>query len=102
MPRRAGAVSDRRQPLFDPDDAADRARADAAADDLFALARELGGTVSGEHGVGKLKVCQLSAQWDDAAVGAQEAIKRALDPEGLFNPGTKDPRPVAPSSWAAQ
>jgi len=80
--------------LFDPDDADDRARAAAAADDLFALARELGGTVSGEHGVGKLKVGQLSAQWDDAAVGAHEAIKRALDPRGLFNPGTKDPRPV--------
>lgn len=81
--------------LFDPDDATDRARADAAAEDLFALARELGGTVSGEHGAGKLKVGQLSAQWDGAAVGAHEAIKRALDPQGRFNPGTKEPRPVA-------
>ncbi len=77
--------------LFDPDDGADRARAGAAADDLFALARELGGTVSGEHGIGKLKRGQLSAQWNPAAVAAHEAIKRALDPAGLFNPGTKDP-----------
>ena len=48
--------------------------------------------------MGKLKAGQLSAQWDDAAVGAHEAVKRALDPEGLFNPGTKDPRPVTPES----
>jgi glycolate oxidase len=61
---------------------------------ICSLWRELGGTVSGEHGVGKLKVGQLSAQSDDAAVGAHEAIKRALEPETLFNPGTKDPRPV--------
>jgi FAD/FMN-containing dehydrogenase len=80
--------------MFDPDDASDRARADAAAEDLFALARDLGGTVSGEHGVGKLKRGQLIGQWSEAAVGAHEAIKHALDPEGLFNPGTKDPRPV--------
>ena len=77
--------------LFDPDDANDRARAQAAAEDLFALARELGGTVSGEHGVGKLKRGQLSAQWNTASVGAHTAVKRALDPRGLFNPGTKDP-----------
>jgi FAD/FMN-containing dehydrogenase len=77
--------------LFDPDDADDHARAQAAAEDLFALARELGGTVSGEHGVGKLKRGQLSAQWNAASVGAHMAIKRALDPRGLFNPGTKDP-----------
>jgi FAD/FMN-containing dehydrogenase len=77
--------------LFDPADAAMRERAGAAAQDLFALARELGGTASGEHGIGLLKRGQLSAQWAPAAVEAHRAVKRALDPKGLFNPGKKEP-----------
>lgn len=77
--------------LFDPADDAARARAGAAAAELFALARELGGTASGEHGVGLLKAGQLSRQWSPAAVEAARAVKRALDPKGLFNPGKKEP-----------
>ena len=77
--------------LLDPDDDAQRARAGEAAQELFALAIELGGTVSGEHGIGVLKGGQLSRQWAPAAVAAQRAIKRALDPKGLFNPGKKAP-----------
>jgi FAD/FMN-containing dehydrogenase len=79
--------------LYDPEDPADVARSEAAATDLFDLARELGGSVSGEHGLGLLKRGQLLGQWSEAAVGAHEAIKRALDPKGLFNPGKKQPRP---------
>ncbi|MDE3133645.1 MAG: FAD-binding oxidoreductase [Acidobacteriota bacterium] len=79
--------------LYDPADTEEAARARAAAEDLFELARELGGTVSGEHGLGLLKRGQLLGQWSHAAVGAHEAIKRALDPKGLFNPGKKLPRP---------
>jgi FAD/FMN-containing dehydrogenase len=78
--------------LYDPDDDGQHRRADAAASDLFELARELGGSVSGEHGLGLLKRGQLLGQWSDAAVGAHETIKAALDPKGLFNPGKKQPR----------
>ncbi len=77
--------------LLDPGDAAQRARADDAAHELFDLARRLGGTVTGEHGIGLLKAGQLSRQWMPAAVAAQRAIKAALDPRGLFNPGKKQP-----------
>ncbi|MCW2986245.1 MAG: FAD-binding protein [Conexibacter sp.] len=77
--------------LLDPGDEAMRARADAAAQELFAMARDLGGTASGEHGIGLLKAGQLSAQWAPAAVEAARAVKRALDPKGLFNPGKKEP-----------
>lgn len=77
--------------LLDAGDPLQRARADAAAQDLFALARRLGGTVSGEHGIGRLKAGQLRHQWAPAAVAAHEAVKRALDPKGLLNPGVKLP-----------
>jgi FAD/FMN-containing dehydrogenase len=77
--------------LLDPGDAAQRARADDAALDLFDLALSLGGTVTGEHGIGLLKRGQLSRQWPAAAVAAQRAIKDALDPKGLLNPGKKEP-----------
>ncbi|HEV7492395.1 FAD-binding oxidoreductase [Baekduia sp.] len=77
--------------LLDPGDEEMRARADAAAQELFTMARELGGTASGEHGVGLLKAGQLSAQWAPAAVAAARAVKGALDPKGLFNPGKKEP-----------
>ena len=77
--------------LLTPGDDAQRARADAAASEVFALALRLGGTVTGEHGIGVLKRGQLSRQWTPAAVAAHRAIKAALDPKGLFNPGTKEP-----------
>jgi FAD/FMN-containing dehydrogenase len=69
----------------------DREPAAAAAEELFDLARALGGTASGEHGIGLLKAGQLSRQWAPAAVAAGRAVKRALDPKGLFNPGKKEP-----------
>ena len=47
--------------------------------------------ISGEHGVGLLKNGWLSKQWSPAAVAAHRAVKDALDPEGLFNPGKKVP-----------
>ncbi len=77
--------------LLDPDDHAARARAGDAAQELFDLALRLGGTVTGEHGIGVLKAGQLSRQWPPAAVAAHRAIKQALDPKGLFNPGKKMP-----------
>ena len=77
--------------LLDPGDEAMRARADEAAQELFALALRLGGTVTGEHGIGLLKSGQLSRQWPPAAVAAHNAIKSALDPKGLLNPDKKVP-----------
>jgi FAD/FMN-containing dehydrogenase len=75
--------------LVDPSDAARFAAADAARDELLALAIDLGGSISGEHGLGLVKSGRLAQQWNPAAVAAHAAIKQALDPKGLFNPGKK-------------
>jgi len=75
--------------MIDLDDPAELTRAEAAAEDLFALAVELGGSVSGEHGIGVVKNGQIALQWEPAAVAMHEAIKRTFDPRGLLNPGKK-------------
>lgn len=64
-------------------------RAEAASQELFGLAIELGGSVSGEHGLGLVKRGALARQWDPAAVALHEQIKRLFDPKGLINPGKK-------------
>ncbi|WP_050929553.1 FAD-binding oxidoreductase [Aestuariivita boseongensis] len=51
------------------------------------LVHELGGSVSAEHGVGRLKVADLQRYSDPAKLSAMRAIKAALDPHGIMNPG---------------
>lgn len=65
------------------------ARSAAAAEDLFALAIRLGGSITGEHGVGWVKSGQLGRQWSPRALELHGKIKRAWDPKGLLNPGKK-------------
>lgn len=64
-------------------------RARAAAHELFEMALELGGTVTGEHGIGWVKRGQLERQLGPAAMALHREIKRAFDPKGLMNPGKK-------------
>lgn len=75
--------------MLDVADAAEVERAESAAHDLFELALELGGTISGEHGVGLVKGGWLERQWDPTAVRLQRAVKDIFDPKGLLNPGKK-------------
>jgi glycolate oxidase subunit GlcD len=76
--------------LLDPQDRAEVARAENAATDLFELAVGLGGSISGEHGLGTVKSGQLGVQWTSRALELHEGIKRLFDPKGLLNPGTKE------------
>jgi FAD/FMN-containing dehydrogenase len=75
--------------LIDTSNAGEVARAEEAAQELFALAVSLGGSVSGEHGIGWVKRGALADQWAPGAVALHEAIKRVFDPKGLLNPGKK-------------
>jgi len=75
--------------LFSPDDPAEERRADDACHELFELAIRLGGSISGEHGVGWLKRGQLERQWNAAAYGLHTRIKQTFDPKNLLNPGKK-------------
>jgi FAD/FMN-containing dehydrogenase len=75
--------------LFAPDDEDEQRRADAACHELFDLALRLGGTVTGEHGIGWLKRGQLERQLGPAGYDLHLRIKDAFDPKGLLNPGKK-------------
>jgi glycolate oxidase subunit GlcD len=75
--------------LVSPDDDEALGRAADAAQDLFDLAIRLGGSISGEHGIGWEKRGQLARQWSPRAVELHAEIKRVFDPKGLLNPGKK-------------
>jgi glycolate oxidase len=70
-----------------PGDDAARVAAQAAFADMLTAAVELGGTVSGEHGIGILKRQGLQQELSPGVQAMQFAVKAALDPLGLFNPG---------------
>jgi len=59
----------------------------AAADELFLDCLRLGGTLTGEHGVGLLKRGGLRRELDPGSLALQHAIREALDPRHVFNPG---------------
>jgi len=56
-------------------------------DAVYGLVHDLGGSVSAEHGIGRLKRDDLSKYGDPAKLAAMRAIKAALDPQGIMNPG---------------
>ncbi|WP_338748560.1 FAD-binding oxidoreductase [Janibacter alittae] len=69
----------------DPDEVA---RARRAFDEIMQVGLELGGTITGEHGVGHLKRGWLARELDEGNRGIHRAVKAALDPLGILNPGT--------------
>jgi glycolate oxidase len=73
--------------LFDKRDAEESERVEAAVGELFEAAVELGGTLSGEHGVGMLKRPYLKMALGPLAIEIMRGIKHTLDPKGILNPG---------------
>jgi D-lactate dehydrogenase (cytochrome) len=73
--------------LIDPDSAEELAAAEELSGRLAKRAIGLGGTCTGEHGVGYGKIRYLELEHGPEGVRLMRAIKSALDPDGLFNPG---------------
>ncbi|MBW6509188.1 MAG: FAD-binding protein [Desulfuromonadales bacterium] len=69
-------------------------KADGAIADVFAGALELGGTMSGEHGVGIMKAPFVGMELGTAAIDYMKTIKKALDPNNILNPGKIFPSDV--------
>jgi glycolate oxidase subunit GlcD len=84
--------------LIDPRVAGERARADAAAGELFETVLRMGGSLSGEHGVGAAKLDYVERQLGPGTVELMRRIKSALDPHNVLNPGKKIPPAPAQSS----
>ncbi|MGH6622976.1 MAG: FAD-linked oxidase C-terminal domain-containing protein, partial [Burkholderiaceae bacterium] len=77
--------------MFDANDPDSVLRAEQFGFEILELSIAVGGTVTGEHGVGVEKVHQLCQQFDSATLEAFFAVKRAFDPPGLLNPGKAIP-----------
>ena len=73
--------------LIDPDNAQEFETAEQLNHQLVARALALGGTCTGEHGVGLHKMGFLRDEAGDGAVEVMRTIKRALDPDNILNPG---------------
>ncbi len=73
--------------MYDDSDAAETARAQAVLPQVFARVLALGGTLSGEHGIGLSKRDFMSDAFTTATLDAMRAVKAALDPDGILNPG---------------
>jgi D-lactate dehydrogenase (cytochrome) len=63
------------------------ARAHALEDAMFDLVESLGGSISAEHGIGRLKATEFSRRADPTELAVMRSLKNALDPKGILNPG---------------
>ncbi len=73
--------------LTDERDLEEMKRVELAVEEIFETAIALGGTLSGEHGIGIAKMKFLDWEFGEAGVAALRRIKEALDPNYLLNPG---------------
>lgn len=73
--------------ICDVRDKEEMARVEKAIDEIFDAALRLGGTLSGEHGIGLAKKRFMHKEFGTAGVAAMKAVKQALDPKNILNPG---------------
>jgi len=77
--------------LYDANAPGQMDRAEALGGAILELCVSVGGTITGEHGVGREKINQMCVQFSPAEIDAFAAVKRAFDPAGLLNPGKAIP-----------
>jgi glycolate oxidase len=77
--------------LYDANQPGELERTEAFGAEILELCLEVGGTITGEHGVGVEKINSMCVQFKPAELEAFHRIKRAFDPEGLLNPGKAVP-----------
>jgi FAD/FMN-containing dehydrogenase len=80
-------------PLVDVLESDWREKVNGLLDDVVALTARLGGTLTGEHGDGRLRTPLLDRVWHKDALRAFALVKKAFDPANIFNPGVKVPLP---------
>jgi glycolate oxidase len=85
--------------LCDRSDPAETARVRVAAREIFEAAVELGGTLSGEHGIGLLKKQFMELDLGADTLALMRRIKNAIDPNGIMNPGKIFPEPGGPDAF---
>jgi D-lactate dehydrogenase (cytochrome) len=73
--------------VCDRNDANEVARAEDFMHRLAQRAQAMGGTCTGEHGIGQGKQKYMQAELGSEALDAMRALKKALDPDNIFNPG---------------
>jgi glycolate oxidase len=77
--------------LFNDNDPAEVRRAEDFGVEILELSVALGGTITGEHGVGVEKISQMCSQFSEAERTMFHAVKRAFDPAGILNPAKAIP-----------
>jgi glycolate oxidase len=77
--------------LYDINKPGDLEAAEELGGKILELCVELGGTITGEHGVGIEKINQMCVQFDDKELLQFHAVKKAFDPDGILNPGKAVP-----------
>jgi len=79
--------------LFDLRDPEQWAKVERMAGEIFHVALDLGGTLSGEHGIGTFKLPYMREALGQASIDIQWRVKQALDPQNIMNPGKVLPEP---------
>lgn len=77
--------------LFDANTPGELERAEAFGGKILELCVKVGGSITGEHGVGREKINQMCAQFNSDELSLFHAVKAAFDPLGLLNPGKNIP-----------
>lgn len=83
----AGSGNLHLRPLFDLTQPGLPARIQRLADEIYPVVLRYGGTISGEHGMGRLRAPYLRREWGAALYGYMREVKEIFDPADLFNPG---------------